>query len=1170
MMVFVFLSFNYSFSKGYQPDATNITASGATTICQFTPHNVNAVVGGDQCNGSGGGATESTGSIQWYVNTVNSTVGGTAVGAPIAYTTNEDNTTTWPYSIDPSNSGTFYFYFIITWDDNLEGSPCGPGTVTSNTVEVIITAGPTQANAGTDQSPGDCSTTVTMSANEITVGTGEWTVSPAGPTPQAPFTINDEDAIFENLVAGTEYTFTWTSTNGGCSTSDDMFFNSVGPGCATYCNPAISPGSATAGQITNVTINGVGGINNTTAGANDGHQNFFPGTSTTLVAGATYTLNVTATAYGGMFGGPTCLMAYFDWNGDGDFSDPGEAVTLGTIPSATAFPGLMLTTEITVPCDAVLGGTVMFRIVNFLGACPAASCPASGNGQVESYAMIINPTATPVASAGPDQTITCTSSATLDASASVPGDGFWSLVSGTGTITDPSDPNSTVTGMSNGTSVFQWTAEGTCATDEDIVSIDVSGLPNEPVSAGGDIFTCTQGETLNGSDPAPYTGEWVVTSQPGGSPVVTFSPSNTDPNASVSGLQNGIYTIEWQVNTGGTCGIVTDVMTIDFGSLPAPNAGLPQTVCPSGAVMDANDFTGATGTWSVASEPAGSNAGFVDVNDPNTLVYGLEVGSYDLEWTVSAGGCTGTPSDIVTITVDNCTENITHDPSSDQVFTGCNYTYTDDGGASGDYSNNINQTWTRFCPDDPNAFATLTLTAAAMLTYDYLVIYDEDAPGAPIIGGIWNGQAHPGLGTTITSSTGCLYVQANSNASSVTSGWEAEIGCSATPGVQTTEFVQVNNCGGGGGITVCASGPITAESNTNENPPDLGNQNQDCLGSQEGSSNTWVYINAEADGWISFELDPPGGQDYDYAIWGPYDGGFACPGYTRDEPIRCSWAANGGSGCNSVIGLGIENMDGIAVAPGDVSEGGFCDPTVNEGWTYPIYATAGEVYVLLFQNYGNNNSTFDFALNNDPSSIPPGENFASLGCDPITPLPIQLISFEGEHQDRVNEITWSTASESENAYFIIEKSIDGKEWEELTKVQGAGFSTDTKNYNTLDQNPSLNVTYYRLYQVDFDGTNRIYKTISVVTNGDTEELFGNLYPNPTEDEFYFTYSGNNYETAIELEVVNSYGQVILTKNYSSFNNSLGLNVDVRNLSKGPYMVRVKQGDTIEVKRLIVM
>lgn len=84
MMVFVFLSFNYSFSKGYQPDATNITASGATTICQFTPHNVNAVVGGDQCNGSGGGATESTGSIQWYVNTVNSTVGGTAVGAPIA------------------------------------------------------------------------------------------------------------------------------------------------------------------------------------------------------------------------------------------------------------------------------------------------------------------------------------------------------------------------------------------------------------------------------------------------------------------------------------------------------------------------------------------------------------------------------------------------------------------------------------------------------------------------------------------------------------------------------------------------------------------------------------------------------------------------------------------------------------------------------------------------------------------------------------------------------------------------------------------------------------------------------------------------------------------------------------------------------------------------------
>jgi hypothetical protein len=1141
------------------PSSTSVAPSAAQSICQGGASNTLTAT-----STTTGACGTPTTLYQWYSNTTNS---NTVAGATLIA-----GATSSTFTPPTGTIGTLYYFCVAYATNNGCAQTNATQSLATNAVQVTVVANQI-ANAGENQFLANCATTVTLSGNEITDGgTGTWTVSPAGPTLQAGFTANDHDAVYENLVPGTLYTFTWTSVNGICSNADQMQFNSVGPGCQTYCTPTITPGSTTNGQITNVTINGVGGINNTTAGANVGHQNFYPGTSTTLEAGMTYTLSVTANAYAGMFGPiSTCLMAFFDWNGDGDFNDPGEVITLGTVTSTT-LPGTILTTNITVPCNAVLGGTVMFRIVNVTGACPASSCPTAGQGQVESYAMIINAPVSPIANAGDDQNVTCSSSAILIAS-SVPATGFWSLVSGAGTITNPTSLTSTVTGLSNGANVFQWTAQGNCSTDADQVTLNVSGLPNVPVSAGSDVFTCTQGFALDGSDPAPFTGQWVVTSVPGGAPPVIFTPDATAHNAQVSNLINGAYTFQWQVNTA-SCGLLTDDMIFNFGSLPTPNAGPNQTICPTGAVLNANDFEGAIGTWSVFSGPVGS--GFVNVNDPNTTIHSLVVGTYVLHWSVSGGGCLGGSFSPMTITVNPCTNAVTHSASNNQSFTGCSFTYSDNGGPGGNYANNIAQTWTTFCPDDPNDFATITINTAVFAFGDYINIYDSPGPAAPIVASYYNdgggggGQvATPALGTTITSSTGCLYIQMNSTPTVNAAGFTATVGCSPTQGVQSQQFVTVNNCGGGGGITVCDSGPITAESGAVTNPPDLGSANSGCLGSQEGSSNTWVYITAESDGWIAFNIDPPGGQDYDYAIWGPYDGGYACPGSTLDDPIRCSWANNGGSGCPSNVGLGIINTVGNAVASSDVSEGGICSAT-NDGWTYPINATAGEVYVLLFQNYGSNSSTFDFSINDNPNLIPPGESFAVLGCLAPQPLPVELISFVGEHKDRVNKLYWNCASESHNDYFTIERSSDGQNWTVIATVDGAGFSQSLTHYSTIDPYPLMGINYYRLSQTDFDGTKRKYKTIAISTEVEIEHLFSDVYPNPTDNSFYFNYGGKDFNSVIEVNIFNTAGQLMISKTIDTFNSTQSMEIETIDLPTGIYYVSISQSDKREMKKISII
>ena len=98
-----------------------------------------------------------------------------------------------------------------------------------------------------------------------------------------------------------------------------------------------------------------------------------------------------------------------------------------------------------------------------------------------------------------------------------------------------------------------------------------------------------------------------------------------------------------------------------------------------------------------------------------------------------------------------------------------------------------------------------------------------------------------------------------------------------------------------------------------------------------------------------------------------------------------------------------------------------------------------------------------------------------------TVLPIELLYFAGSNQDNTNVFQWKTATEINNNYFTIENSLDGINWVEVTRVNGAGNSTTPNQYSYFLNKYENKLNYYRLKQTDFNGAYK-YHGIIVIDN----------------------------------------------------------------------------------------
>jgi hypothetical protein len=131
--------------------------------------------------------------------------------------------------------------------------------------------------------------------------------------------------------------------------------------------------------------------------------------------------------------------------------------------------------------------------------------------------------------------------------------------------------------------------------------------------------------------------------------------------------------------------------------------------------------------------------------------------------------------------------------------------------------------------------------------------------------------------------------------------------------------------------------------------------------------------------------------------------------------------------------------------------------------------------------------------------------FDNISLNLISALPIELVDFSALLKDsRTVDLAWQTASEKDNDFFTIERSVDGENWAAIQEIDGAGNSTNLLNYATTDVVSEKGIFYYRLKQTDFDGAYTYSDIRAVVVNQSSSKM--SVFPNPTNGSFTLLHS----------------------------------------------------------------
>jgi hypothetical protein len=178
-----------------------------------------------------------------------------------------------------------------------------------------------------------------------------------------------------------------------------------------------------------------------------------------------------------------------------------------------------------------------------------------------------------------------------------------------------------------------------------------------------------------------------------------------------------------------------------------------------------------------------------------------------------------------------------------------------------------------------------------------------------------------------------------------------------------------------------------------------------------------------------------------------------------------------------------------------------------------------------------------------------------------TPLPITLISFKAFPENGEVELEWTTSSETDNAYFTIQRSKDGLGWENIQKITGAGTIANDQSYTAYDQAPYDGVSYYRLMQTDIDGKQTNSFVISVTLGNKPVSI--SVYPNPARDHIKIDFpSIGRYE----VDLLNMAGQ---SMNNHVVTTSDNLILNLSGLKSGIYIVRIMHEGITESKKISV-
>ncbi len=300
----------------------------------------------------------------------------------------------------------------------------------------------------------------------------------------------------------------------------------------------------------------------------------------------------------------------------------------------------------------------------------------------------------------------------------------------------------------------------------------------------------------------------------------------------------------------------------------------------------------------------------------------------------------------------------------------------------------------------------------------------------------------------------------------------------------------------------------------------------------------WLNFEIQTTGTLGFVIDSqnPAGDDYDFNLFRA----TTCADVNGANSVSCNARSDTGPGGTT----GVSTANGGATN----SEG----PGVGNPFNLDLPVVAGERYYIVINNFSATGIGFDISF------------VGTAGLDCVV-LPLEFTEFGGEKVKDQNLLHWTTAREYNASHFEIERSHDAMDFIKIGELRCGNKKMENQIYQYWDNEPQAGINYYRLKQIDLDGTFTYTKTIAIDNQGAiTNFELQKMYPNPAQNaiNFVFAIPSSNSEIAIEIFDSNGKSITATTQNYEKGIQNFTQNLS--SFSKGLYILRITNLQTGQV------
>lgn len=254
---------------------------------------------------------------------------------------------------------------------------------------------------------------------------------------------------------------------------------------------------------------------------------------------------------------------------------------------------------------------------------------------------------------------------------------------------------------------------------------------------------------------------------------------------------------------------------------------------------------------------------------------------------------------------------------------------------------------------------------------------------------------------------------------------------------------------------------------------------------------------------------------------------------------------NGISGCNlAAPNAGIQASVFTGTSGSLTNQGNSASPLApGASYTSPtITVNAGECAFLMIDGFAGDACNYSVTLTN-----------ITGGC---VILPVGFAGLNIYQNENNVELSWDVYSETDNAFFTIERSFNGSDFTEVTRVPSIGNHSHLHTYTTQDRIIGAESIYYRLTSTDMNGEMTVLTVKYIQGDIESDPDHFLVYPNPVSDFVNIEFNNPLAEASATVQIYNTTGTVYQINTYEALHGMNNISVDLNSLPAGNYIIRV--------------